>query len=126
MSDSVDTSQLEAYLRLLETADATINRNAAAALKEAVDDIVELAQSFEHKQSGFMAASTHQLGPFALGGGVLESQIVSAASYVDLEVAKGGDHDWPTLTLKSAESRLASLGDKTGTIVTAALGDDRG
>jgi len=120
---SVDNRQLEAYLRLLETADATINRNNALALKETTDEIVTLAQGIEHRQSGFMALSTHQLGPFALGGGILESQISSAASYVDLEIAKGGDHDWPQRTIDSAQSRLASLGNKTETIVAAALGD---
>lgn len=122
MSD-VDTSQLEAYLRLLESADSTINRNNALALKETVDEVVTLAQGIEHHQSGFMALSTHQLGPFALGGGVLESQISSAASYVQLEIDKGGDHDWAQRTLDSAQSRLAALGNKTETIVAAALGD---
>lgn len=122
MSD-VDARELEAYLRLLQTADATINRNNALALKETVDGMVELAQSIEHRQSGFMALSTHQLGPFALGGGVLESQISSAASYVELETDKGGEHDWPQRTIDSSESRLAALGHRTETIVSAAIGD---
>lgn len=120
---SVDARELEAYLRLLETADATINRDNAAALKDTTDQLVETAQDVAHKVSGFMALSIHQLGPFALGGGILESQISSAASYTDIELSKGGDHDWAQRTLDANAAQLDALGAKTETIVAAALGD---
>ena len=119
---SVDTSQLEAYLALLQTADARIDRDVARELKKAVDnDFIPLAQGLAHKQSGFMAASIHQLGPFAPGGGILESQISSAASYVENEIGKGGDHDWAQRTVDNATSPLDQLATRVGLIVATKI-----
>jgi hypothetical protein len=122
---SVDAKDLERYLALLESADATINRDSAAALKNTVDQLVDYAQSIEARKSGHMADSTHQLGPFASGGGILTSTIQSAASYADIVAARGGDYDWPNRTLSDQAALLEQLQERTEHIVAAAVGGDR-
>jgi hypothetical protein len=120
---SVDVSALERYLALLETADDTIDREGALALKQTVDQLSEYAQSIEHRKSGNMADSTHQLGPFASGGGILTSTIQSAASYADIVAARGGDYDWPGRTLSDQASLLDQLQARAGRIVAASVGE---
>jgi hypothetical protein len=120
---SVDARELEQYLRLLETADDTIDRETALALKQTVDALVTYAQSIEHRKSGNMADSTHQLGPFASGGGILTSTIQSAASYADIVAARGGDYDWPGRTLEDQASLLDQLQARAGRIVAASVGE---
>jgi hypothetical protein len=119
---SVDASDLERYLRLLETADETIDQQSAAALRRTQEALAEYAQSIAHRQSGQMADTIHPLGPFAIGAGVLESQISSAASYTLLELEKGGDHDWASRTLAEQSAELDALQDETGRIVATAIG----
>jgi hypothetical protein len=119
---SVDIGDLNRYLTLLESADDTIDRETAQALKQTVDALVTYAQSIEHRKSGNMADSTHQLGPFPLGGGVIESTIQSAASYADIVAAKGGDYDWPGRTIEDEASVLDALQERVGRIVAASVG----
>jgi hypothetical protein len=69
-----------------------------------------------------MAETIHALGPFALGGGVLESQISSAAPYTHFELALGDDHDWASRTLSEQAALLDQLQDESGRIVATALG----
>ena len=121
---SVDVGDLERYLTLLESADDTIDRDTAAALKATVDQLVEYAQSIEHRKTGNMADSTHQLGPFASGGGILTSTIQSAASYADMVAARGGDYDWPGRTIADQAALLDQLQSRAGRIVTAAVGGE--
>lgn len=120
---SVDASALERYLTLLESADETIDRETALALKQTVDALVAYAQSIEHRKTGNMADSTHQLGPFASGGGILTSTIQSAASYADIVAARGGDYDWPGRTLEDQARLLDELQERTGRIVASAIGE---
>lgn len=119
---SVDAGDLDRYLALLETADDQIDRETAAALARTQQALAEYAASIAHRQSGAMAESIHALGPFPLGGGMLESQISSAASYTALELARGGDHDWASRTLEEQAAVLDRLQDETGRIVAALIG----
>jgi len=119
---SVDATDLERYLALLESADETIDRQSAAALARAQQALAAYAQSIAHRQSGHMADTIHPLGPFAIGGGVLESQISSAASYTLAELEKGGAHDWASRTLSERAELLDALQDETGRIVATAIG----
>jgi hypothetical protein len=121
---SVDSSALERYLALLESADSTISRDSALALKNTVDQLTAYAQSIEHRKSGHMADTTHQLGPFATGGGILTSTIQSAASYADIVASKGGDYDWPNRTLSDQASLLEQLSQTEEKIVAAAVGGE--
>lgn len=119
---SVDATDLDRYLTLLESADATIDRQSAAALRRTQEALAAHAASIAHRQSGHMADTIHPLGPFATGGGVLESQISSAASYTLIELDKGGEHDWASRTLTEQAAELDALQDETGRIVAAAIG----
>jgi len=118
---TVDAADLERYLALLHTADDTIDRQAAAALRRTQDTLATYAASIAHRQSGHMAETIHGIGPFATGG-VLESQISSAASYTLAELDKGGAHDWAGRTLQDQAAALDALADETGRIVAAAIG----
>ncbi len=118
----LDASALEAYLTLLETADATIDRATARAFATALDTLATFAQSIEHRQSGHMAESTYRLGPFAVGDGSLEGSIATAAPYGVFEIAHGGTHDWPGRTLTEDARVLDALQAETGRIVATILG----
>jgi hypothetical protein len=100
---------LQAYIRLLQTADAQIDRESAALLVEATEDIKTYAKSIMHRQTGNMIESTYSLGPFPIGEGALETQIASGAWYAEEEVARGGDHDWVTRTIDEQQARIAQL-----------------
>ncbi len=119
---SIDRAGVERYLALLETADERIDRESVAALARTQQTLAEYAASIGHRQSGDMADSIHALGPFALGGGILESQIASPVPYVDLELAHGGNHDWASRTLRDQAAVLEQLQEQTGRIVVAAIG----
>jgi hypothetical protein len=119
---SVNAQDLERYLALLETADATIDRESATALARTQRTLAEHAAGIAHRQSGHMADTIHPLGPFAIGGDVLESQISSAAPYTLSELDKGGEHDWASRTLQDQAAELDKLQDETGRIVATAIG----
>jgi hypothetical protein len=119
---SIDTSALERYLDLLEAGGDQIDREAAIELARTVDALATYAQSIAHRKSGFMADSMHQLGPFALGGGILESQIASLAPYTIFVLARGGDADWANRTLLEQAAVLDALQERLGRIVAAATG----
>ena len=119
---SIDATALERYLDLLEAGGQTIDRDLARQLAATVDRLAEYATSIAHRQSGFMADSIHQLGPSALGGDLLESQIASLASYTDTELERGDDHDWASRTLQEDAAELDKLQEESGRIVAAAVG----
>ncbi len=118
---SVDASQLERYLDLLTTADAQIDRETARALKRVTDTLKEYARGIEHVKTGAMRDSTYSLGPFAAGGGILESTIASAAPHTIYEINRGGDHDWMDRTIIEQSGVLDALADECGRIVAAAV-----
>lgn len=114
---------LDAYITLLQSADATINRANAARLAEAVNDLARYATSIAHRRTGYMADSIVRYGPFSVGAGVLEAKAESAAPYADLEVARGGDHDWATRTLVDRAARILQLElEIEGAVVRALTG----
>lgn len=90
-------------------------------LVDAADDVVVLAQETGHEQTGHMIETMHRLGPFPVNATTVEARIESAAPYAALEAARGGLHDWPTLTAKAAEPRLQQLADAVADSVVRAL-----
>jgi hypothetical protein len=122
---SVDRTQLERYLALLESADERIDRESAAALARVQQTLAEHAASIAHRESGDMAESIHPLGPFARGGGMLESLILATPDYTEYELEQGGDHDWANRTLREQAPLLEQLQEQTGRIVAAAIGGER-
>jgi hypothetical protein len=112
---------LDSYIRLLQSADAQIDHDAARLLTEATDDLRDYAQSIGHKQSGNMVGSMHRLGPFPQGAGVLEARVESGAWYAGEEAAKGGTHDWPSRTIAEQQARILQLELELGNAVVAAL-----
>jgi hypothetical protein len=114
---------LEEFLRLLETAEPAINAEAARQLLTTLDDVLlPYAQAIAHRQSGNMAESMHRLGPFPTGDGAVEGRIESGAWYADLEVARGGDHDWVTRTLDEQSGAIdtlsAAIADRAVVVLT--------
>jgi hypothetical protein len=112
---------LDSYIRLLQSADAQIDHDAARLLAEASDDLRDYAKSIMHRQTGNMAGSTYRLGPFPQGAGVLEARIESGAWYAGEEAAKGGTHDWPSRTIAEQQARILQLELELGNAVVAAL-----
>jgi hypothetical protein len=119
---SIDTTDLKRYLALLETADAQIDRETAARFRATLEQLAAYARSIEHRRSGGMAESTVLLGPFPLGSGMLEGQILSGAFYTIFELAHGGEHDWASRTLDEQAALLEQLEQDTGRIVATAIG----
>jgi hypothetical protein len=112
---------LDSYIRLLQSADAQIDRESARLLTEATDDLRDYAAQIGHKQTGAMTGSMHRLGPFPLGAGVLEARVESGAWYAGEEAAKGGTHDWPGRTIAEQQARILQLELELGNAVVAAL-----
>ena len=102
---------LDDYLRLLQTADDTINQDAARLLTETTDAIMQYTQSIMHRQTGNMADTTYRLGPFPVGVGAIETTIQSGAWYAGDEAGRGGDHDWVTRTLTETTALQQQLAD---------------
>lgn len=110
---------LDEYLQLLTTAADGIELDAARALAATTDALKEYAQSIAHRRTGNMADTMHRLGPFAIGVGVLEAQFLSGAWYAEIEVARGGEHDWAGRTLEERADLLAALEERVGQVVVA-------
>jgi hypothetical protein len=103
---------LEEFLRLLESADEQIDRDAAWQLLATVDDVLlPYAQAIAHRRSGNLADTMHRLGPFPVGQGALEARIESGAFYAEQEVARGGEHDWVSRTYDEQAAAIQSLAD---------------
>lgn len=100
---------LQAYLALLQTTDSQIDIEAGQLLTDATEDLRGYAQSIGHRQTGNMDDSMHRLGPFPIGNGALEAQVVSGAWYAEEEVARGGSHDWATRTIDEQQARILQL-----------------
>lgn len=118
---SVDATQLEAWLRQLQTADAQINAQTAAALRRVQETLRDYATSIAHVQTGEMRDSIYALGPFPTGQGMLESIIASASQHAVYEMERGGDHDWLDRTIIEQSGVLDRLADECGRIVTAVV-----
>lgn len=103
------SDDLERLLRNLEAADERISVESARLLIGAAGDLVAHAKSIAHRQSGNMGDTIHRLGPFPVGNGALEARIESGAWYADLEVAKGGDHDWALRTVQERDDLIREL-----------------
>jgi len=117
---------LQAYIQLLQTADGTINARNAELLTEAIDDLKNYGQSIGHRRSGNMDDTMYRLGPFPVEQGTIEASFQSGAEYAELEVARGGDHDWATRTIDEQAERIDQLRrDVEDAAVTALTGAGR-
>jgi hypothetical protein len=83
---------LDSYIRLLQSADAQIDHDAARLLAEASDDLRDYA-----------------------------ARVESGAWYAGEEAAKGGAHDWPSRTIAEQQARILQLELELGNAVVAAL-----
>lgn len=119
---SADTAELERLLTVLETADDQVKARSAALLQRASQALASHAQGIAHRLTGQMADSIYAIGPFPDGGGMLESLIDSAAPYTDIELDRGGDHDWAVRTLDDERSTLDQLAADAAAVVVASLG----
>lgn len=72
----------------------------------AIRDLLRIARQVAHRKSGKMIEGLYIEGPFVVGTGILESQIKSTAPYTGHEIARGADHDFPTITLQQGASIL--------------------
>lgn len=114
---------LDDYITLLQTADATIDAANARLLVEAIEDLKTYAQSIGHRRSGQMDDTMYRLGPFPVAAGVIEASFQSGANYAELEVARGGQHDWATRTIQEQDARILQLElEVTNAVVRALTG----
>lgn len=112
---------LDQYIQLLQSADGKLDAATLRLFAEFTTDMLRYTQSIEHVQSGEMQGSTVALGPFPVGDGALESQIVSGAGYADQEVARGGSHDWATRTIAEQQARILQLELEAGLLAAQIL-----
>lgn len=114
---------IDEYIRTLEAAPAKIAQNNANLLMVAIEDLKEYGQTIGHEQSGRMDETMHVNGPFSVGSGILEASFESSVDYAEMEVARGGSHDWATRTLNEQQPRITQLQlDVEGATVRALLG----
>lgn len=114
---------LDEYIKTLTAAPAKIETANAALLMAAIGDLRDYGQSIGHEQSGRMDATMHINGPFATGSGTIEASFQSGVPYADLEVARGGSHDWATRTINEQQPRITQLQtDVENALVTALVG----
>lgn len=70
----------------------------------AARDLLRLARSVVHVQSGRLQGSLHVEGPFNIGTGTLEARVTSNVPYASEEIARGSEHDYATRTLTEGAS----------------------
>ena len=70
----------------------------------AARQLLSIARSVVHVQTGRLRDSLHIQGPFDIGTGALEISIASNVPYAAHEAGKGGEHDYPALALQGGQS----------------------
>lgn len=112
---------LDEFVARLQTLAAESDRLAIRLLSDATDDVVVIAQETGHEQTGRMIETMHRIGPYPIGSETLEARVESGMAYAKYEAARGGAHDWPTLTEQAAEPRLERLAEDTAAAIVRAL-----
>jgi hypothetical protein len=123
---SVDASQLEALLTDLERAQAALPGQIQGRTIRAMRDLLRVARSVVHIQSGRLRDSLYIVQPSALGA-FTESSIQSiGVSYAAREADKGGEHDYPARTIAEGQAIIDQLADDLADLLAQATGAGRG
>ncbi len=73
--------------------------------------ILGIARGVVHVQSGRLRDSLRISGPFDIQTGTFEMVVDSPLAYADIEADRGGEHDYPTLTLEQSEGVINQVAD---------------
>jgi hypothetical protein len=98
------TSDLAEQAARMAAAEARVEARLRGINIRAARQLLAVARSVVHVQTGRLRDSLHVQGPFDIGTGALEVAIVSNVPYAGKEAARGGEHDYPALTLQSGQS----------------------
>jgi hypothetical protein len=103
-----DAAGLDALIARLDALDG--EKIAAPAMRRTLDRMRAIARSVAHVKTGRLRGSMTAIGPVAVGAGTLEGRISPVGTfYAIYEVARGGPHDYTTLTIEGAQDEFAAL-----------------
>ena len=125
MSVEFDATGLRAKQAALVQAPSRIERRIAGRSITATRALMAVARAVVHVQSGGLRDSLYIDGPNPIGDGSIEVAVRSPLGYAGLEVAKGGEHDYPSRTLEAGNSILDDLARGLELIVIEETGAGR-
>lgn len=100
---------LDEFLTNLRDAYGAVSAEDLRLLAEAGDALVPIVQGEMHRRTGNMIAATGRFGPYPVAGGIFAVRVESGATYATYEAERGGEHDWPTRSLKAAQPVIVDL-----------------
>lgn len=121
----VDVSQLESLLSDMERAQAALPGLIAGKQIRAMRELLRIARSVVHVQSGRLRDSLYIIQP-SIAGEFSESSITATVSYAAHEADKGGDHDYAARTIETGQGIIDQLTDELAELLAAATGAGRG
>ena len=117
---SIDVTELERLIAEQEAAIARLPARISGRQVRAMRELLGIARSAVHVQSGHLRDSLAIIQP-SLGGEISESSITSTASYAGFEADKGGEHDYPALTIEQGAAALDELMADIAALIEAAF-----
>ena len=67
-------------------------------------ELLKVARRVVHVRTGRLRDSLFVSGPFDVGSGAFEADVITNVSYAPLEIARGGEHDFVTRALTEGQS----------------------
>jgi hypothetical protein len=98
------TSDIAEQAARLAQAEARVEARLRGINIRAARQLLSIARSVVHVQTGRLRDSLHVQGPFDIGTGALEVSIASSVPYAGAEIARGADHDYASLTIQGGQS----------------------
>jgi hypothetical protein len=98
------TSDIAERAAQIAQAEARVEARLRGINIRAARQLLSIARSVVHVQTGRLRDSLHIQGPFDIGTGALEVAVVSNVPYAGQEAGKGGEHDYPSLTIQQGQS----------------------
>lgn len=121
----IDATQLESLLRDIEANRVTLNGAIAGKQIRAMRDLLRVARSVVHVQSGRLRDSLYIIQP-SIASEITESSITAMVRYAASEAEKGGEHDYPARTIADGQAILDQLAEDLAELLAAATGAGRG
>lgn len=121
----VDASQLEALLSDIERSQAALPGQIQGRTIRAMRDLLRVARSVVHVQTGRLRDSLYIIQP-SIAGEFTESSIAATVPYAAAEADRGGAHDYPARTIEEGQAIIDQLADDLADLLAAATGAGRG
>lgn len=112
---------LDDYIRQLEQAPQRAANRIQGRMTRAQRELLGIARRVVHVQSGNLRDRLAIEPPVVIDAGEAEYVVSSSASYAEHEAAKGGDHDFATLTIEEGADIIQSAANDVAEILASAL-----